>query len=112
MAAEAMAKESLAGVRGAARRRLELHRARIRLCREHSLGVHCMANVKTLAELAARAADQADEHNALQWPRSSAVEYQIVQALELITDVLIALLAEAQRPKRAPRNKTPPPAND
>jgi hypothetical protein len=71
-----------------------------------------MANVKTPEELAARAADQKDEHDALRWPRSSAVEYQIVQALELITDVLIALLAEAEKPKRAPRKKPPAPAND
>jgi hypothetical protein len=71
-----------------------------------------MANVKTLAELAARAADQADNHDALRWPRSSPVEYQIVRALELITDVLIALLAEAQKPKRAPREKPSPPTND
>jgi hypothetical protein len=71
-----------------------------------------MANVETLEQLLARAADQKDENNALQWPRSFTAEYQIVRALELITDVLIALLAEAQRPKRAPRKKPPPPAND
>jgi hypothetical protein len=71
-----------------------------------------MANVETLEQLLVRAADQKDERDALRWPRSSAVEYQIVQALELITDVLIALLAEAQRPRRAPRKNPPPPAND
>jgi hypothetical protein len=71
-----------------------------------------MANVETLQQLLARAADQKDENNALQWPRSSAVEYQMVRALELITDVLIALLAEAQKPKRAPREKPSPPTKD
>jgi hypothetical protein len=45
-----------------------------------------MANVKTLEQLVARAADQEDENHALQWPRSSRTEYQIVQSLELITD--------------------------
>jgi hypothetical protein len=54
----------------------------------------------------------ADENNALQWPHSSVVEDQMVRALELITEVLIALLAEAQKRKRAPREKPPPPAND
>jgi hypothetical protein len=71
-----------------------------------------MANIETLEQLLARAADQKDENNALQWPRSAVVEYQMVRALELITDVLIALLAQAQKPKRAPRKNSLPPAND
>jgi len=71
-----------------------------------------MANVKTLEQLVARAAEQEDENHALQWPRSSRTEYQIVQSLGLITDVLIALLAEARKLKRAPRKKPPLPAND
>jgi hypothetical protein len=52
-----------------------------------------MPNVKTVEELLAQAAKQQNEHVALS------------QAVQLLADVLIALLAElqAQRSKRAPR---------
>ena len=84
---------------GAARRRTALagswrRRKRVR----PACGGHTMANartVKTVKQLLARAAKQEEEN--VGW------EYHTVLALQLIADVLIAILAElqAQKPKRA-----------